>query len=150
MIHSHSCSIHYLESYAVRRLHRACRLLLNQLETSEGHSIGVIGGTSHHSAGEVGRPRIRINFEYVELLQEAGYTLEEASQALQASRTTLWRHMSEVGMVWGRCTDMSDYQLDQVVCELRSISIQIVGKFCFKAICEVGTYSCLDVDLEKV
>ena len=88
------------EEDTVRRLYRACRLLLSQLETSEGHSMGVIGGTSHHSAGEVDRPYISINFEYVELLREAGYTLEEASQALQVSPTTLWRCISEVGMMW--------------------------------------------------
>ena len=38
------------EEDSVRRLHKACRLLLSQLETSKGHSIGVIGGMSHHLA----------------------------------------------------------------------------------------------------
>ena len=107
------------EEVVVRRLHKSCWMLLNHsfLANEERRDLHVGGHTL--AMGEVGRPRIEINFEYIELLQEAGYTLEEASQALQVSRTTLWRRMSEVEMVWRRSSDISDHDLDLVVVKLQ-------------------------------
>ena len=66
----------------------------------------------------IGRPRININFDFVDLLKEAGFTFQEIAHALQVSRTTLWRRISENNML-SNFTDISDYQLDELVQELQ-------------------------------
>ena len=65
--------------------------------------------------GNLGRPSIRINVDYVELLHGAGYTLTDIACALQISRTTLWRRLQEAGITLNGYSNISDAELDIIV-----------------------------------
>ena len=64
---------------------------------------------------KLGRPSIRINIDYVELLHGAGYTLTNIACALQISRTTLWRRLQEAGITLNGYSNISDAELDIIV-----------------------------------
>ena len=66
-------------------------------------------------SGLRGRPRIVINVEYVELLRSCGYTWNEVADALQVSRSTIWRRLKEAGIHLQRYSDISDHELDSIV-----------------------------------
>lgn len=70
--------------------------------------------------GNVGRPRLLINIELVDMLRSAGFTWEEVSNALQISSTTLWRRLTEVNVSVNKFTDISDSELDENVRLLQS------------------------------
>ena len=78
-------------------------------------SIPAIHATIITSMGKRGRPSIQINFDYVELLHEAGYTFTDIACALQISRSTLWRRLQEEGISMNRYTDISDQDLDSII-----------------------------------
>ena len=65
--------------------------------------------------GKLGRPSIHINIHYVELLHGAGYTLTNIACALQISRSTLWRHLQEIGVTLNGYSTISDSELDTIV-----------------------------------
>ena len=67
----------------------------------------------------VGRPKIRINIEQVELFRTSGFTWEEISHLLGISRTTLWRRLTELGLHFEKYTSISDSDLDGYVREIQ-------------------------------
>lgn len=67
----------------------------------------------------VGRPKIRINIEQVELFRTSGFTWEEISHLLGISRTTLWRRLTELGLHFEKYTSISDSDLDGHVREIQ-------------------------------
>ena len=69
--------------------------------------------------GLVGRPKILVNIDQVELLRSAGFTWQEIANALQVSRTTLWRRLSEMNISTERFSDVCDLDLDSAVQSLQ-------------------------------
>lgn len=62
-----------------------------------------------------GRPKLLVNLDHVELLQNAGYTWIDIAKVFKISRSTLWRRITESGMCIDNYTDISDADLDSVV-----------------------------------
>lgn len=62
--------------------------------------------------GLVGRPKVLVNVDLVELLKSANFTWQEIADALQVSRTTLWRRLKELNISTGRFSDICDLDLD--------------------------------------
>ena len=67
----------------------------------------------------IGRPRVAINIEQVELFRTSGFTWEEISHLLGISRTTLWRRLTELGLHFEKYTSISDSDLDGHVREIQ-------------------------------
>ena len=59
------------------------------------HTVPPIALYPYHTilSGLRGRPRIVINVEHVELLRSCGYTWNEVADALEVSRSTIWRRL---------------------------------------------------------
>ena len=51
----------------------------------------------------------------IELMRTSGYTWTEIANALQTSRTTIWRRMKESGYQIIRYTDISDEECDSTL-----------------------------------
>ena len=84
-------------------------------------TLPVVGVTPFKiHCGSIGRPRILINVELVDMLRSAGFSWEEVSGALQVSRTTLWRRLTELNISVNKFTDISDSELDENVSLLQS------------------------------
>lgn len=62
--------------------------------------------------GTVGRPRMMVSVEHIDLLRSVGYTWQQIADAVQVSRTTLWRRLSEMGVSTSRYSDISEDDLD--------------------------------------
>jgi len=69
--------------------------------------------------GTAGRPCIILNLEQIELMRTCGYKWEDIANALQVSRTTLWRRVKEMGIPLEKYTDISDANLDDVVSSIQ-------------------------------
>ena len=78
-----------------------------------------ISSYSLHYSGHPGRPRIVLNLEAIEFLRSCGYTWNEVADALQVSRSTLWRYRMNEGMMMVRYTDISDDELDSIVGDIQ-------------------------------
>ena len=78
----------------------------------------VIGHDVYHSVS-VGRPPVIINIDTVELLRSYDYTWDEVAKALQVHCTTLWRHLSNLGINTKKYSDISDDELDDVIKEIQ-------------------------------
>jgi len=65
-----------------------------------------------------GRPKIIVNLELVELLRSCGYTWSQVADAMQISRTTLWRCMKDSCNVQ-KYTDISDDELDSHLSQMQ-------------------------------
>ena len=72
-----------------------------------------------HHHGLVGRPKVLVNIDQVELLRSAGFTWQEIANALQVSRTTLWRRLCEMDISTKKYSDICDFDLDSAVQSLR-------------------------------
>ena len=59
-------------------------------------------------SGTVGRPRLVVNIEQVELLRAYGYTWNEVSECLNVSQTSQWRCMREMNVSLSKYSDISD------------------------------------------
>ena len=70
-------------------------------------------------SGLVGRPKIVLNIDMVELLSICGYAWTEVANALQVSRTTLWRRLRELGLQLKRFTEISDDKLDSIMKQIQ-------------------------------
>ena len=81
------------------------------------HTVPPIALYPYHTlfSGVRGRPRIVISVEHVELLRSCGYTWNEVADALQVSRSTIWRRLKEAGIHLQRYSDISDHELDSIV-----------------------------------
>ncbi len=51
----------------------------------------------------------------IELMRTSGYTWTEVANALETSRTTVWRRLRDAGYQILKYTDISDEQLDNVL-----------------------------------
>ena len=69
--------------------------------------------------GCVGRPRLSVNIDAVEFLRNCRYTWDQVSKALQVSRTTLWRRLTEAGIEIKKYTEISDDELDSMISQLQ-------------------------------
>ena len=72
-----------------------------------------------HSGGR-GRPRVVINVDHVELLRSCGYTWNEVADAIQVSRTTIWRRLRDAGVHLSKYSDISDQELDTIVVQFQN------------------------------
>ena len=81
------------------------------------HTIPPIALYPYHTlvSGVRGRPQIVRSVEHVELLRSCGYTWNEVADALQVSRSTIWRRLKEAGIRLQRYSDISDHELDSIV-----------------------------------
>ena len=61
-----------------------------------------------------------LNVEQIELLRSCGYTWNEVAEALQVSRSTIWRRVRESGLDIQRYSDISDDELDTIVGQFQS------------------------------
>ena len=77
---------------------------------------GIRGAGMTHASTGVGRPRVVVNIDNVELLRSAGFTWKEA---LLVSRCTIWRRLRECGSSLSKYSDISDSALDSVVRDFR-------------------------------
>jgi len=66
-----------------------------------------------------GRPRILIDISYVEGLLELDVPIVDIARNLGMSRTTLWRHLSELNVCISRFTDVDDATLDSVISRIK-------------------------------
>ena len=66
-------------------------------------------------SGSPGRPKVYVNVKFVELLKEAGYTWTEIGAILGTSKSTLWRHLKDSGVLISPYCDVSDSALDYIV-----------------------------------
>ena len=71
------------------------------------------------STGLPGRPKILINIDTVELLRGCGYNWSQIADALQISRTTLWRHLKNANCVVQKYSEISDDDLDSHVSQIQ-------------------------------
>lgn len=71
-------------------------------------------------SGGRGRPRVVINVEHVELLRSCGYTWNEVADAIQVSRTTIWRRLRDAGVHLSKYSDISDQELDTIVVQFQN------------------------------
>lgn len=62
--------------------------------------------------GCVGRPRVLVNIDQIELLRSAGFTWQEVADAVQVSRSTLWRRLSELNVSTNKYSDICEDELD--------------------------------------
>lgn len=69
--------------------------------------------------GYIGRPRLSVNIDAVEFLRNCRYTWDQVSNALQVSRTTLWRRLTEAGIEIKKYTEISDDELDAMISQLQ-------------------------------
>lgn len=67
-----------------------------------------------------GRPEIEINLENVKLMLEANFSWKEISEAMLVSRTTLWRRLKKLGYSFRKYSDISDYDLDNILRDLNT------------------------------
>ena len=67
----------------------------------------------------VGRPKIQPNLDKMELLRGCGYTWSQVADALQVSRTTLWRRIKEANFEIKKYTDICDDELDSIVSQIQ-------------------------------
>ncbi len=82
--------------------------------------VNVLPYSLHHSRS-IGRPTIILSFEMIELMRTSGWT--EVANALETSRTTVWRRLRDAGYQILKYTDISDEQLANVFDNLtRTIS----------------------------
>ena len=98
--------------------------------------------------GSIGRPRLLIKIEHVELLQSVGFTWQEIADAVQVSRTTLWRRLREEGVATSRYSGISEDDLDVISEEFNRI-IQIVGRSWSIHFCNSKEYMYSDTDFDK-
>ncbi len=61
-------------------------------------AIGIQPFRIYLHSGNVGRPRLLVNMDQVELLRGCGYTWDEVSGCLNVSRSTLWRRLREMNI----------------------------------------------------
>ena len=59
------------------------------------------------------------NLDKMELLRGCGYTWSQVADALQVSRTTLWRRIKEANFEIKKYTDICDDELDSVVSQIQ-------------------------------
>ena len=62
--------------------------------------------------GLAGKPKILLNLDTVELLRSFGYDWSQIADALQTSRTTLWRRVKEAGCLIQKYSEISDDELE--------------------------------------
>ena len=70
-------------------------------------------------SGSAGRPMIIISLDAIELLRSNGYTWNEIANAMQVSRTTVWRRMRDSGYQMKSFTSISDDELDSIVASIQ-------------------------------
>ena len=99
-------------------LSRSLRLLQYGFNDCTVPPVSILLCSSEHY-GLVGRPRLSVNIDAVEFLRNCGYTWDEVSNAMQVSRTTLWRRLREAGIEIKKYTDISDDELDTLISQLR-------------------------------
>ena len=78
--------------------------------------------------GAAGRPKMLVNIDTVEFFRSCGYTWNQVAHALQVSRSTLWRHLRDVGYQMTKYSDISDDELDSIVAPLSHRNPHIIGK----------------------
>ena len=71
------------------------------------------------STGTPGRPKFLINIDTVELLRGCGYSWSQIADALQISRTTLWRRLKDANCVVQKYSEISDDDLDSHVRQIQ-------------------------------
>lgn len=74
--------------------------------------------TLHHT-GLPGRPKILLNIDTVELLRSCGYTWNQIADALQISRTTLWRRLQDADCLVWKYSEISDDELDSLLSQIQ-------------------------------
>ncbi len=67
----------------------------------------------------VGRPRVVLNMDQVDLLRSAGFTWREVENAMLISRSTIWRRLRETGTFMSKYCDIADSALDSIVRDFR-------------------------------
>ena len=101
---------------------RACRYhhsLIASLNTCSIISPPINTAQNLIETNNVGRPKVAINIEQVELFRTSGFTWEEISHLLGVGRTTLWRRLTELGLHFEKYTSISDSDLDGHVREIQ-------------------------------
>ncbi len=78
-------------------------------------AVGIQPFRIYLHSGNVGRPRLLVNIEQVELLRGCGYTWHEVSECLCVSRSTIWRRLRELNISLEKYSDISDFELDELV-----------------------------------
>jgi len=99
-------------------LSRHLRLLLYGFNDCTVPPIAITSYSLQYS-GAAGRPRIVVNIDTVELLRSCGYTWNQVAEALQVSRTTLWRRLQDSGYQMKKYTDICDDELDSIVAQIQ-------------------------------
>ena len=69
--------------------------------------------------GLAGRPKFLLNLDTVELLRSCEYDWSQIADALQTSRTTLWRCVKEAGCLIQKYSEISDDELDSVMSQIQ-------------------------------
>ena len=100
-------------------LSRCLRTLQYGVNDSTIPPVSIISCFVEHT-GFVGRPRLLVNIETVEFLRSCGYTWEQVSDAMQVSRTTLWRRLKDAGIEVNTYASISDDELDSVVLQIQT------------------------------
>lgn len=117
-----SSSVYVTEHSMVLRMHRSlARLLRLLLYGHNDTTVPPIAITPYslYFTESVGRPKIVINIDAIELLRSSGYTWNEVADALQVSRSTLWRRMKEFDYHVPKYTSISDDELDSILLRIQ-------------------------------
>ena len=100
------------------RTSRSLRLLQYSFNDCTVPPISILS-RSLERFGCVGRPRLSVNIDAAEFLRNCGYTWDQVANAMQVSRTTLWRRLREAGNEMTKYTDLSDDELDTIISQLQ-------------------------------
>lgn len=75
----------------------------------------------YHFSGLPGRPKFHLDVDQIESLRAMGFSFTNISKMFGISRSTLYRHCADLGIVHRRITDISDQELDVTIIKLKEV-----------------------------
>ena len=70
--------------------------------------------------GRVGAPAYYISNEQLQRFADSGHSMQEAADALNVDRSTIWRRATAAGVVFNKGRNLSTEQVDQYVLDIKS------------------------------
>ena len=75
----------------------------------------------YHFSGLPGHPKFHLDVDQIESLRAMGFSFTNISKMFGISRSTLYCHCADLGIVHRRITDISDQELDVTIIKLKEV-----------------------------